>query len=161
MVSIAFLVLSFPFTVVFSPFIAICSFASLGHDCNEVVNARVMQVNRIDAMRCTIDAFVYSKNTNITLPPILCRDVATCRHALHMHHNQRLVDECTNITIGTNRWYGKESCLEIVTDKNYVWMESYEDTYAWFVKGLIEMVLLIGMFAMMSCNDEFAKMSLQ
>jgi len=95
--SLAFLILSFPFTVFVSPFVAIMSHASLMHDCNHVIQAQVKNINRIDALQCNIDAYVYAYNYNMTLP-ILCKDIAACKHALmNPHKNPKLANECTNI----------------------------------------------------------------
>lgn len=139
MVSVALLILTIPFTMFFAPFVAIMSHSSLSRDCNEVTTAKMIKINRLDAMQCNIEAYLYTYSTNMTLPPMPCKDLAPCRLLNNKHKNI----ECTNITISMNHWYRDKSCFEIITSESMRPSIDYHDTYAWFIKGIIETCLLV------------------
>lgn len=141
--SLLFLILSAPFTVVFSPLVALTNYDSLARECNQVLTARIVKVNRLDAMRCSLDTVSYTTPyKNITTAPMSCADLGICRQVLHMHTNK--IPQCTNITLAINRWYGQESCVKIIkTSEDAMWLSDYEECLAWFKKGLIECVMLV------------------
>ena len=133
---VLFLVSISPFTIPFSPFIALFSYLNLKTQCNEVVAARVESISRLDAFQCSMKVTPDRADT-MTLPPINCMDMvhARCHHANKM--------KCSNITLALNRWHKERACVKMIMsheDRKDVY--SYGDGVAWLVKGVIETVLL-------------------
>lgn len=147
MVPVALLILTIPFTMFLSPFIAIISHSSLSRDCNEVTTAKIIKINRLDAMQCNIEAYLYAYNTNMTLPPMPCKDLSPCRIIRNNLNNIDRINECTNITISMNHWYRDRACVRIIMSESMRPTIDYHDTYAWFIKGIIETCFLVAFVA--------------
>lgn len=132
-----FMLLTFPFTFLLSPFITLLSFLSLSNDCNEIVHARIDKISHIDAFQCSLDVHIikYMKyDYNFTLPPIHCTEMKMRPGAVTN----------ANVTLKMNHWYRERACLKIVmSDEDVRRMIMYEDSLAWFIMGILETVAFL------------------
>ena len=128
-----FLIAVSPFTIPFAPFVTLITYFSLETECNQVVGAHVQNVSRIDGFQCSMILYVPEVKRMVTLPPMQCSDIIRCR-----------TQKCTNISIALNRWHGEKSCVKVIkSNANIREVLSYNITLAWFIKSVVESILLI------------------
>lgn len=135
--NIVWLLLVFPFIMVFSPIIAPYTALSYWYDCNERMDVNIVNIIRLDALQCGVVMYSPVHTRYISSPPIQCDIFADC--ITNLDHPW-----CKNATILVNHHGGERTCFRFVTNQydldSYI---SYIDSLQLFVMSAIGFVVLL------------------